>query len=48
MYEQATATSSSINLEKRMINLLINVLRAVVAVANALIAVLELIRQFID
>ncbi|ENT4191379.1 DinQ-like type I toxin DqlB [Escherichia coli] len=31
-----------------MINLLIVVLRAVVAVANALIAVLELIRQFID
>ena len=31
-----------------MINLLIIVLRAVVAVANALIAVLELIRQFID
>ncbi|WP_305880862.1 DinQ-like type I toxin DqlB, partial [Escherichia coli] len=30
-----------------MINLLIIVLRAVVAVANALIAVLELIRQFI-
>lgn len=48
MYEQATTTSSSINLEKRMINLLIIVLRAVVAVANALIAVLELIRQFID
>ena len=48
MYEQATATSSSINLEKRMINLLIIVLRAVVAVANALIAVLELIRLFID
>ena len=48
MYEQATATSSSINLEKRKINLLIIVLRAVVAVANALIAVLELIRQFID
>ncbi len=48
MYEQATATSSSINLEKRMINLLIIVLRAVVAVANALIAILELIRQFID
>ncbi|EIW3347441.1 hypothetical protein MCQ75_004454 [Salmonella enterica] len=48
MYEQATATSSSINLEKRMINLLIIVLRAVVAVANALIAVLELIRQFIN
>ncbi|ENJ0571484.1 hypothetical protein AB0Z87_004512 [Salmonella enterica] len=48
MYEQAAATSSSINLEKRMINLLIIVLRAVVAVANALIAVLELIRQFID
>ncbi|UTP06031.1 hypothetical protein NML18_24820 (plasmid) [Escherichia coli] len=35
-------------MEKRMINLLIIVLRAVVAVANALIAVLELIRQFID
>ena len=34
MYEQATATSSSINLEKRMINLLIIVLRAVVAVAK--------------
>lgn len=48
MYEQATATSSSINLEKRMINLLIIVLRAVAALANALIAVLELIRQFID
>ncbi|ENX2766328.1 DinQ-like type I toxin DqlB [Salmonella enterica] len=31
-----------------MINLLIIVLRAVVAVANVLIAVLELIRQFID
>ncbi|ENU1251776.1 DinQ-like type I toxin DqlB [Escherichia coli] len=31
-----------------MINLLIVVLRAVVAVAKALIAVLELIRQFID
>ncbi|EOO4536049.1 DinQ-like type I toxin DqlB, partial [Escherichia coli] len=30
-----------------MINLLIIVLRAVVAVANALIAILELIRQFI-
>ncbi|MEA0056685.1 DinQ-like type I toxin DqlB, partial [Escherichia coli] len=29
-------------------NLLIIVLRAVVAVANALIAILELIRQFID
>nr|UGK56323.1 hypothetical protein [Escherichia coli] len=34
--------------EKRMINLLIIVLRAVAALANALIAVLELIRQFID
>ncbi|ENX4023555.1 MULTISPECIES: DinQ-like type I toxin DqlB [Enterobacteriaceae] len=31
-----------------MINLLIIVLRAVVAVANALIAILELIRQLID
>ncbi|HFL4093986.1 TPA: DinQ-like type I toxin DqlB [Escherichia coli] len=31
-----------------MINLLIIVLRAVVAVANALIAILELISQFID
>ncbi|WP_308732993.1 DinQ-like type I toxin DqlB [Escherichia coli] len=31
-----------------MINLLIIVFRAVVAVVNALIAVLELIRQFID
>ncbi|HFO3706788.1 TPA: DinQ-like type I toxin DqlB [Escherichia coli] len=31
-----------------MINLLIIVLRAVVAVANVLIAVLELIREFID
>ncbi|EPU2864586.1 DinQ-like type I toxin DqlB [Escherichia coli] len=31
-----------------MINRLIIVLRAVVAVANALIAVLELIREFID
>lgn len=48
MYEQAMVTSSSVNLEKRMINLLIIVLRAVVAVANALIAILELIRQFID
>lgn len=35
-------------LEKRMINVLIIVLRAVAATANALIAVLELIRQFID
>ena len=35
-------------MEKRMINLLIIVLRAVAALANALIAVLELIRQFID
>lgn len=35
-------------MEKRMINLLIIVLRAVVAVANALIAVLELIRELID
>ena len=31
-----------------MVNMLIIVLRAVVAVVNALIAVLELIRQFID
>lgn len=31
-----------------MINLLIIVLRAVAALVNALIAVLELIRQFID
>ena len=31
-----------------MINLLIIVLRAVAAQANALIAILELIRQFID
>ncbi|MFO6485633.1 DinQ-like type I toxin DqlB [Escherichia coli] len=31
-----------------MINLLIIIIRAVVAVANALIAILELIRQFID
>ncbi|MGL4032753.1 DinQ-like type I toxin DqlB [Kosakonia cowanii] len=31
-----------------MINLLIVVLRAVIAVSNAVIAVLELIRQFID
>ncbi len=31
-----------------MINLLIIVLRAVAALANVLIAVLELIRQFID
>lgn len=31
-----------------MINLLIIALRAVAAFANALIAVLELIRQFID
>ncbi|MCV5888566.1 hypothetical protein OFN71_35695, partial [Escherichia coli] len=35
-------------MEKRMINLLIIVLRAVVAVANALIAVLELIGELID
>jgi hypothetical protein len=35
-------------LENRMINLLIIVLRAVAALANALIAILELIRQFID
>ncbi|EOZ4487562.1 TPA: DinQ-like type I toxin DqlB [Salmonella enterica subsp. enterica serovar Muenchen] len=31
-----------------MVNLLIIVLRAVTALANALIAVLELIRNFID
>ncbi|HHR3896541.1 DinQ-like type I toxin DqlB [Salmonella enterica] len=31
-----------------MINLLIIVLRAVAALANALIAIFELIRQFID
>ena len=31
-----------------MVNLLIIVLRVVVALSNALIAVLELIRQFID
>jgi hypothetical protein len=31
-----------------MINLLIIVLRTVVALSNALISVLELIRQFID
>ncbi|ENT7030877.1 DinQ-like type I toxin DqlB [Salmonella enterica] len=31
-----------------MINILIIVLRAVVAVANALIAILELIREVID
>lgn len=31
-----------------MVSMLIIVLRAVVAVVNALIAVLELIRQFID
>ncbi|MFO2363630.1 DinQ-like type I toxin DqlB [Salmonella enterica] len=31
-----------------MINVLIVVLRAIVAVSNAMIAVLELIRQFID
>lgn len=35
-------------MEKRMVNLLIIVLRAVAALANALIAVLELIRQLID
>jgi hypothetical protein len=35
-------------MEKRMINLLIIVLRTVVAVANALIAVLELIRELVD
>ncbi|KDV43064.1 membrane protein [Escherichia coli O91:H21 str. 2009C-3740] len=34
--------------EKRMINLLIIVLRAVVAVVNAVIALLELIRELID
>ncbi len=33
---------------KRMINVLIVVLRAVMAVSKAVIAVLELIRQFID
>ncbi|HHO4993847.1 DinQ-like type I toxin DqlB (plasmid) [Klebsiella pneumoniae] len=31
-----------------MVNLLIIVLRAVAALANVLIAILELIRQFID
>ncbi|EOM9750988.1 DinQ-like type I toxin DqlB [Salmonella enterica] len=31
-----------------MVNLLIIVLRAIVALANALIAILELIRQFMD
>ncbi|WP_272482939.1 DinQ-like type I toxin DqlB [Erwinia tracheiphila] len=31
-----------------MVNLLIIVLRAVVALSNALIAILELIRHFID
>ena len=31
-----------------MINVLIVVLRAVVAVSNAVIAVLELVRQFMD
>jgi hypothetical protein len=35
-------------MEKRMVNLLIIVLRAVAALTNALIAILELIRQFID
>ncbi|KDW74248.1 putative membrane protein, partial [Escherichia coli 2-005-03_S4_C1] len=35
-------------MEKRMINLLIIVLRAVVAVANAVIAILELIRELVD
>ena len=35
-------------LEKRMVNLLIIVLRAVAALANALIAILELIRNLID
>lgn len=35
-------------MEQRMINVLIVVLRAIVAVSNAVIAVLELIRQFID
>lgn len=38
----------SLKREKRMINILIIVLRAVVAVANALIAILELIREVID
>ena len=33
---------------KRMINVLIVVLRAVVAVSNAVIAILELIREFVD
>nr|AVE23140.1 hypothetical protein [Escherichia coli] len=33
---------------KRMINLLIIVLRAVAALANALIAILELIRELVD
>ncbi|MDI5530478.1 hypothetical protein MJI67_23045 [Salmonella enterica subsp. enterica serovar Cerro] len=33
---------------KRMINVLIVVLRAVVAVSNAVIAILELIRRFVD
>lgn len=40
--------SPSILMENRMINLLIIVLRAVAALTNALIAILELIRQFID
>ena len=35
-------------MEKRMVNLLIIVLRAVIACTNALIAVLELIRELID
>ena len=35
-------------MEKRMINMLIIVLRAVVAVANAVIAILELIRELVD
>ncbi len=35
-------------MEKRMINLLIIVLRAVVAVVNAVIALLELIRELVD
>lgn len=47
-FECQTAIDSDAILQKRMINLLIIVLRAVVAVANALIAVLELIRELVD
>ncbi|EDW2958393.1 hypothetical protein GUQ54_004684 [Salmonella enterica] len=46
MLEQAVVSSLHF-MEKRMVNLLIIVLRAVAALANALIAILELIRNLI-